>query len=122
MPLRSHFTPHASAPARYATGSRYLLTGSTLALAALGVVAGCGDDNKDVVGPGGGKVASVELVPSQLMLLVGGTVPLEFVAKKADGTPIDGVTPRWRTSDASHVTVNNSGIITANAPGGPVEI
>jgi hypothetical protein len=110
------FKPRTAPSARLTKGSWRRFAISFVAVGALSVAAACGDD-KTGVGPGNDQITSVELVPAHTDLPVGGTATLKFAAKKSDGTPIDGVTPTWQTSDASKVTVNNTGMVTAMAVG-----
>ena len=74
----------------------------------------CGDD--EPVGPES-NVESVELVPAIVYLEVGGTTTLEFTARDAEGDPVDGVTPKWETSDATKASISGSGLLTALSNG-----
>src|SRR5689334_25340023 len=64
---------------------------TTLSLLCL-VAGGCRDN--DPVQPGAG-VASVEIVPASAYLEVGATASLAFVGHKADGSLLNGLTPKW---------------------------
>ena len=85
----------------------------TLGLLCL-VATACHDD--DPVRPGAG-VASVEIVPASAFLEVGATASLSFVGRKADGTVVSGLTPKWAVSDPTKLTVTSSGTLTGVAAG-----
>src|SRR5688572_11723443 len=88
-------------------------------LVALGAVLAAATACSDDEGPAGpaGSVETVEVVPSTLFLTVGGTVPLGFIARDGDGDPVEGLSPRWQTTDAAKVSVSPAGVITAQANG-----
>ena len=88
---------------------------SVAILAVLGTIAvGCNDS--DPVKPSNG-VASVEVVPASANLEVAATLPLQFVGHKADGSVVDGLSPKWSVSDPSKVTVTAAGVVAAVANG-----
>src|ERR1041385_8177235 len=53
-----------------------------------------GCNNDDPVQPGSA-VSTVEIVPARVALEVGASVPLQFVGHRADGSVVDGLTPKW---------------------------
>jgi hypothetical protein len=90
---------------------------ATISLAAVAALTGsiaCNDDA--VAGPDSG-VETVEVLPASLFLEVGSTASLQFVGRKADGTPVEGLTPKWEASDASKISISPSGLLTAMANG-----
>jgi len=67
-------------------------------------------------------VATVEVSPSSGSLVLGGTAQLTATPKTASGLVVPGRTVAWSSSNAVAVSVTPSGVITANALGGPVRI
>ena len=63
-----------------------------LAFAAL-LAADLGCNNDDVAAPNG-DIASVELVPAHAEMEVGGTMQLQFIGRKADGSAVEALTPK----------------------------
>ena len=89
-------------------------------LAALGVLTSCGnggDGIADVL-----LVATVEVSPASGSLVLGGTAQLTATPKTASGLVVPGRAVAWSTSNAASVSVAPTGVITANALGGPVRI
>ena len=67
-------------------------------------------------------VATVEITPSSGSLVLGGTTQLTATPKTASGLVVPGRAVTWSSSNAAAVSVSQSGVITANALGGPVRI
>src|SRR5688572_32925658 len=67
-------------------------------------------------------VATVEVSPSSGSLVLGGTAQLTATPKTASGLVVPGRDVAWSSSNAAAVSVSPSGVITANALGGPVRI
>ena len=89
-------------------------------LAALGVLTSCGnggDGIADVL-----LVATVEVSPASGSLVLGGTAQLTATPKTASGLVVPGRAVAWSSSNAASVSVAPTGVITANALGGPVRI
>jgi uncharacterized protein YjdB len=89
-------------------------------LAALAALASCGKGGEgiaDVL-----LVASVEVSPATGSLVLGGTAQLTATPKTASGLVVPGRAVAWSSSNAASVSVTPSGVITANALGGPVRI
>jgi hypothetical protein len=67
-------------------------------------------------------VATVEVSPASGSLVLGGTAQLTATPKTASGLVVPGRAVAWSTSNAASVSVAPTGVITANALGGPVRI
>jgi len=93
-------------------------TGWAILLAMLGVACSDGDPtgtNRPPAGPA--PVASVEITPETVELLVGGTRGLNATPKAADGTPLSGRPVAWSSGDTTVATVDLSGNVTARREG-----
>jgi Big-like domain-containing protein len=89
-------------------------------LAALAALTSCGkggDGIADVL-----LVATVEVSPASGSLVLGGTAQLTATPKTASGLIVPGRAVAWSSSNAAAVSVAPTGVITANALGGPVRI
>jgi hypothetical protein len=62
-------------------------------------------------------VASVDVIPSSLNLVVGGTLQLEAVVRDAEGNVLEGRFVTWSSSDSEVAAVDGDGAVTASAPG-----
>jgi hypothetical protein len=69
-------------------------------------------------------VESIELSLSDVQILVGGSVDLVAIAKNDLGVEVDltGLEISWISENAAVASVDQAGIVTGEAPGGPVEI
>jgi hypothetical protein len=67
-------------------------------------------------------VATVEVSPASGSLVLGGTAQLTATPKTASGLVVPGRAVAWSSSNAASVSVAPTGVITANALGGPVRI
>jgi trimeric autotransporter adhesin len=72
----------------------------------------CGGDS---TGPK--NVGTVNVVPAQDTIPVGGTVSLSATLLDKDGHPVSGTTIFWNTENASVAAVSSNGTVTAIAPG-----
>jgi uncharacterized protein YjdB len=80
----------------------------------VGVVWSCGGG--DATGPGGPhapEVASVEVTPDTLELVVGQTARLTATPRAADGTALTGKTVTWSSEEPGIATVDQEGLVTA---------
>lgn len=68
------------------------------------------------------QVASVEVAPAQATIAAGETVTLAATARDAGGDVITGRPVTWSTGSAAVATVSAAGVVTGEAPGGPVTI
>jgi len=93
---------------------------TTTGLLALATLGSCGKDGADVASVL--LVSTVEVVPSTGGLVLGGTAQLTATAKTASGIAVPGRTVVWASSNPAAVSVSPSGLITANALGGPFHI
>ena len=96
--------------------ARWTLAG----LAAFVALASCGkggDGIADVL-----LVAAVEVSPSSGSLVLGGTAQLTATPRTASGLVVPGRAVAWTSSNSAAVSVSPTGVITANALGGPVRI
>ena len=87
-----------------------LATGSVTVTATAG-------DNKTGVATLNVAIASLVLAPANPFLLVGDTVTLAAIYTSAEGERNTNPTVSWSTSDASVVTVSNSGLLTGISEG-----
>jgi len=62
-------------------------------------------------------VASVDVIPSSVNLVVGGTLQLEAVVRDAEGNVLEGRFVTWSSSDSQVAAVDDDGVVTASAPG-----
>jgi hypothetical protein len=62
-------------------------------------------------------VATVEVTPGSVNLVVGGTVQLTATPKDAAGLPLNGRTITWGTNASGVATVSGSGLVTAMGAG-----
>ena len=67
-------------------------------------------------------VASVSVSPATTSVLVGGTVQLSATAKDANGNTLTGRGITWQSADTTIAKVDNTGLVTGKAQGGPVAI
>jgi hypothetical protein len=67
-------------------------------------------------------VATVEVSPPSGSLVLGGTAQLTATPKTASGLVVPGRAVAWSSSNAASVSVAPTGVVTANALGGPVRI
>jgi len=67
---------------------------------------------------GAATVASVEIVPAQSTVLVGGTVQLTAVLRSQSGNVITGPSMSWSSANALIASVNGTGLVSAHAVGG----
>jgi len=67
-------------------------------------------------------VASVRVTPASATLVTGESLQLTATTLDAQGTALEARTVTWQSADASIATVNEGGVVTAVAPGGPVTI
>ncbi len=88
------------------SGSRWRLVTTVLALAA------CGGDEPSAVE----SVARIEVVPTELTLLLGDARGVSAIARNGKGAP-STVPMTWTSSDPAIVTVSPSALVTAVAPG-----
>ena len=80
------------------------------------VLSGCGDDNgRDLQGPA--QVSTVSVSAPAASVEVGQSLQLIAAANDAAGTPIQGLTFEWTSSDARIASVSQSGLVTGVAPG-----
>ncbi len=63
------------------------------------------------------QVASVTVSPTPATVAVGQTVQLTATPKDASGTPLQGLTISWATSNSGVATVSTSGLVTGVAAG-----
>src|SRR4051812_3600644 len=85
---------------------------------ALGGIACNGADSLSPSKPLPPKVASVRIVAdAALQLAPGDSYHLTAVATDTGGAPISGITFAWHSADGSVATVDESGMVTARAPG-----
>jgi glucose/arabinose dehydrogenase len=84
---------------------------------AFGVVwSGCGDDSgRNLQGPA--PVSAVSVSSPAPSIQVGQSLQLIASANDPAGTPIQGLTFQWTSSDAGVATVSQSGLVTGMAPG-----
>jgi hypothetical protein len=68
-------------------------------------------DTSSVVVEGDAAVATVELVPSSGGVLAGGQRELRPIFRNASGVVLDGIQPRWRSSDETIATVSAEGVV-----------
>ncbi|MBI3610670.1 MAG: Ig-like domain-containing protein [Nitrospirae bacterium] len=74
-------------------------------------------------GGGGSAVATIQVTPAgPFTRATGQTQQLSATALDASGNPITSVTFIWSSSNSSVATVSSTGLVTAVAPGGPVNI
>ena len=77
---------------------------------------GCGDDNgRDLQGPP--PVSAVSVSAPAASVQVGQSLQLIAAANDPAGTPIQGLTFEWTSSDAGIATVSQSGLVTGVAAG-----
>ena len=72
--------------------------------------------------PSAPRVATIDVLPSSVAILVGNTVQLADTIRNALGEPFSGTLVTWASSDPAVATVSTSGSVTGVAPGGPVTI
>lgn len=84
-----------------------IVSGVLLGLAAA-ALSGCSDSSG---GPSGPSVASVEVTPSSVSLLVGATQQLAAAARTSAGALVPGKTASWTSSSAAVATVDISGLV-----------
>jgi uncharacterized protein YjdB len=63
------------------------------------------------------QVATVEVTPSNGVLLVGNTLQFSALARNLSGAVLSGKTFIWRSSDAAVASVSTNGLVAALAPG-----
>lgn len=81
-----------------------------LLLAALAVVAACGDST-------GPEVVQVAVSPSSASLVVGASQQFTATAQDASGNAVTGVSINWATSDAGVASVDDTGLATGTGAG-----
>lgn len=67
-------------------------------------------------------VASVEVSPTPVSLVVGATQQLTATARTAAGATVPGKTAQWSSSNPGIASVSSSGLVAGIAEGGPVTI
>ncbi|MGM0555192.1 MAG: Ig-like domain-containing protein [Myxococcota bacterium] len=67
-------------------------------------------------------VASVQVVPSSATIEETQTVGLRVEARASDGTLLEGRAVSWSSADDTIASVDNSGVVTGVADGGPIDI
>ncbi len=67
-------------------------------------------------------VATVSVTPPTASVIVGATSQLTATTLAGDGSTLTGRAVAWTTSNAALASVSQTGLVTANAPGGPVTI
>ena len=67
-------------------------------------------------------VASVDVTPASVNLGLGATIQLTATPKDANGNALTGRTVTWTTSNGGIATVTSTGLVNAQAAGGPVTI
>lgn len=84
-----------------------IVSGVLLGLAAA-ALSGCSDSSG---GPSGPSVASVDVTPSSVSLLVGATQQLAAAARTSAGALVPGKTASWASSNTAAATVDISGLV-----------
>ena len=74
----------------------------------------CGGES---VGPDGGRVASVTVIPSSTSLALGATLPLQVTTLDADGNVLTGRRIFFASNDDNVATVTDDGVVTARTLG-----
>ena len=88
-----------------------------LATAALGCSSGDPSSGSNVL-----VVSQVEISPAGASLILGQTEQFTATPKTSSGTPVSGRSVRWASANATVATVSTTGLVTAVAVGGPVNI
>lgn len=93
----------------------FLTVAGAALLAACG--GGGGGDSTGGVGPDGPKVATVQISQDSAALRVGATLTLSATGRDASGTAVPNRTVTWTSSDVNVARVEQTGLVTAIAPG-----
>jgi uncharacterized protein YjdB len=88
-----------------------------LAAAALGCSTGGPSTGSNVL-----VVSQVEISPAGASLILGQTEQFTATPKTSSGTAVSGRSVRWASANATVATVSTTGLVTAVAVGGPVNI
>jgi uncharacterized protein YjdB len=67
--------------------------------------------------PGGSKCATVELLPEQASITVGGTVQMTATAFNKKSNPIPSAVIQWASSFTSVAAVSATGLVSGVSPG-----
>jgi hypothetical protein len=96
--------------------SRTGLIRLSLVVTASGIVGACGDSASEPIGVVG-VVAAIDVTPAGATLVLGQTERFRVLATDAQGSPVTGATYTWTSSNASVVTVDGLGVVTAIGEG-----